>query len=93
VKSISPRSMRLAFLLLAAATACADAGIRKSGVSAECRSTSDCPQGLICSRGICEDVNPALHCRDDEECPTGQDCVNGYCEAPRGSRSPPQTHR
>jgi len=93
VKSISPRSMRLAFLLLAAATACADAGIRKSGVSAECRSTSDCPQGLICSRGICEDVNPALHCRDDEECPTGQDCVNGYCEAPRGTRPPPQTHR
>jgi hypothetical protein len=86
------RSMRLALLLLAAAVGCADAGVRK-GVSAECRNTSDCPGGLICSRGICEDVNPSLHCHDDGECPTGQDCLNGYCEAPRGGRTPPQTHR
>jgi hypothetical protein len=84
--------MRLAFLLLAAATGCADASVRK-GVSAECRNTSDCPQGLFCSRGICEDVNPSLQCRDDNECPAGQDCVNGYCEAPRGTRPPPQSHR
>ena len=84
--------MRLAFLLLLAAASCADASVRK-GVSAECRNSSDCPQSLICSRGICEDVNPSLQCRDDNECPTGQDCVNGYCEAPRGTRPPPQSRR
>ena len=86
-------TMRLALLLLLFATGCADASIRKSGVSGECRATADCPQGLICSRGICEDVNPALQCRDDDECPTGQDCVNGYCEVPRGARPPQEKRR
>jgi hypothetical protein len=85
--------MRLALLLLLAAASCADASVRKSGVTAECRNTSDCTKGLICSRGMCEDVNPSLQCRDDNECPTGQDCVNGYCDAPRGNRPPPQGRR
>jgi len=81
-----------ALFVLASVLGCADASVRKD-VSAECRSSSDCPQGLICSRGVCEDVNPSLRCRDDNECPTGQDCVNGFCEAPRTPRPPPQVPR
>jgi hypothetical protein len=87
--------MRLAFVLLFAfACGSGEVTVRKDVTSAECHSTSDCPGGRSCNRGICEDVNPTVRCHSDPECPTGQSCVSGFCEEPRGGRdSVPQVRR
>jgi len=82
--------MRRLALLVFLAVACTteNTTVRKD-VSTECRTTSDCPSGGTCNRGVCEDVNPYLRCLDDNECPTGQFCMSGYCEAARPDPNAP----
>jgi len=49
-----------------------------------CTNSSDCPAGLRCQNGVCENYNCAsgqAKCRSSEECPKDKQntCVNGCC--------------
>jgi len=79
---------RFAPFALLALCACAQPEVRKDP-AAECRSTTDCPAGQTCVRGMCEDTTPTLRCIDDPECPSGQACINGYCQTARSNPNQP----
>lgn len=52
----------------------------------ECTTDADCPDGYVCSGGICvEEQPPTGECETDFDCPEGQVCVGGICQtAPEG---------
>jgi len=45
--------------------------------SDSCTTDSDCPQGRICSGGLC--IEPGETCSSDSDCDEGEVCENGAC--------------
>ena len=41
---------------------------------ADCSTTADCPEGMVCVDGKC-----LIPCGVDSDCPPGMICMNGYC--------------
>ncbi len=45
----------------------------------QCRSSSDCKEGLECKEGKCSVI--AGFCKDSSSCPEGQACINSHCQS------------